>query len=74
MASPQKKSVWAQVGEYASLGVILPACIVTGYYIGVLLDYWLGTHFLYIVFLVLGIVAGFVQVFRIVASCRPTRG
>ena len=66
MPEPSQKSVWAQIGEYASLGVMLPACIVVGYYIGVGLDYWLHTHFLYIVFLLLGIAAGFVQVLRIV--------
>jgi F0F1-type ATP synthase assembly protein I len=63
----EKKSVWAQIGQYASLGVALPAATVTGYFIGVLLDYWLGTHFLYIVFLLLGIVAGFVEMYRVVS-------
>jgi F0F1-type ATP synthase assembly protein I len=64
---PENKSVWAQIGQYASLGVALPAATVTGYFIGVLLDYWLGTHFLYIVFLLLGIVAGFVEMYRVVS-------
>jgi F0F1-type ATP synthase assembly protein I len=64
---PENKSVWAQIGQYASLGVALPAATVTGYFIGVLLDYWLGTHFLYIVFLLIGIVAGFVEMYRVVS-------
>jgi len=42
----------------------LPASVVVGYFIGHLLDRWLGTHFLYIVFLLLGIAAGFVQLIR----------
>jgi len=67
MPEPEKKSAWAQIGQYASLGVALPAATVTGYFIGVLLDHWLGTDFLYIVFLLLGIVAGFVEMYRVVS-------
>jgi len=67
MPAPEKKSAWGQIGQYASLGVALPAATVTGYFIGVLLDHWLGTDFLYIVFLLLGIVAGFVEMYRVVS-------
>ena len=66
MAPPNKKSPWGQVGQYASIGIMFPACLVTGYYIGVLLDHWFGTNFLYIVFLIVGIAAGFIEFFRIV--------
>ena len=66
MAGPNKKSDWKQIGDLASLGVMLPAAMITGYLIGLALDHWLGTHFLYLVFLILGIVAGFVELFRIV--------
>jgi F0F1-type ATP synthase assembly protein I len=67
--SPQdskQKSTWAKVGDYASIGVMLPACTVVGYFLGVLLDHWLGTHFLYIVFLLVGIAAGFLEFYKIV--------
>ena len=66
MAVPEKKPVWKQVGDYASLGVMLPAATVTGYLIGLALDHAFGTHFLYLVFLILGIAAGFVELVRIV--------
>ena len=65
MPVPGKKSGWKQVGDYASLGVMLPAATVTGLFIGKALDRWLGTSFLYIVFLLIGIAAGFVEVYRI---------
>jgi len=52
------------VGEYTSLAFLLPAATFVGYVIGYLLDKAFHTHFLYIVFLVLGIVAGFVQLIR----------
>ena len=68
MPAPNKKSGWKQVSDYASLGVMLPASTVTGYFIGLALDRWLGTTYLYIVFLVLGSVAGFVELFRTVTK------
>ena len=66
MEPSKKKTNWAQVGDYASLGVALPAMTVTGYLVGVGLDYLFGTHFLYIVFLIIGIAAGFLELYRIV--------
>ena len=53
-----------QVGEYTSLAFMLPAATLVGYAIGYLLDRALGTTFLKIVFLLLGIAAGFVQLIR----------
>ena len=54
----------AQVGEYTSLAFLLPAAIVVGFGIGHLLDKAFGTHFLYLVFLLLGIASGLVQLIR----------
>ncbi len=53
-----------QVGEYTSLAFMLPAATLIGYAIGYLLDRGFGTTFLKIVFLLLGIAAGFVQLIR----------
>jgi F0F1-type ATP synthase assembly protein I len=53
-----------QVGEYTSLAFLLPASTFVGYVIGYLLDKAFGTHFLYLVFLLLGIAAGFTQLIR----------
>jgi F0F1-type ATP synthase assembly protein I len=52
------------VGEYTSLAFVLPMCTVVGYGIGYGLDKAFHTTFLYIVFLLLGIAAGFVQLVR----------
>ena len=54
----------AQVSEYTSLAFLLPAATFVGYAIGYLLDKAFGTHFWYLVFLLLGIAAGFVQLIR----------
>jgi ATP synthase protein I len=53
-----------QAGEYSALAFLLPAAASVGYFMGTLLDRAFGTHFLYIVFLLLGIAAGFVQLIR----------
>jgi F0F1-type ATP synthase assembly protein I len=57
-------NAWALIGRYSGMGFILPVSAVTGFVIGWLLDKLFHTHFLYIVFLVLGIVGGFVELLR----------
>jgi F0F1-type ATP synthase assembly protein I len=54
----------AVAGEYLSLAFLLPASTFVGYVIGYLLDRWLGTHFLYLVFLLLGIAAGLIKLIQ----------
>ncbi len=61
-----KKPFWAQMGDYASLGFMLPATTVVGYLLGVGLDHLFHTTYLKIVFLLFGIAAGFVEFIRIV--------
>jgi ATP synthase protein I len=58
------KSPWRQVGRYTSLAVLLPSCVFVGYVIGYLLDKAFGTNYFYIVFLLIGIAAGFVELVR----------
>jgi len=60
----QDNKIWAQVSRYSGLALLLPTATVMGYFIGYLLDKLFHTHFLYIVFLILGIVAGFVSLLR----------
>jgi len=66
-----KKNVMVMVAEYTGLAFLLPAATLVGYAIGYLLDRAFHTHFLYLVFLILGIAAGFVQLLRQIA--RDTR-
>ena len=60
----RQKSAMAAVGEYTALAFLLPVSTFVGYAIGYLLDKAFGTHFLYLVFLVIGTVSGFVQLIR----------
>lgn len=57
-------NVWAQASRYMSLGLLLPVGTFVGYVIGYLLDRLFHTQFLYLVFLVLGTVGGFVALVR----------
>jgi F0F1-type ATP synthase assembly protein I len=59
---PTKAAISA--ARYISIASLLPASTFVGYAIGYGLDRWLGTHYLSIVFLILGIVAGFFQLIR----------
>ena len=59
-----KKTFTALAAEYTSLAFLLPVSTFAGYAIGYLLDKAIGTHWLYIPFLILGSVAGFVQFIR----------
>jgi F0F1-type ATP synthase assembly protein I len=52
------------VGEYTSLAFMLPASALIGYGLGYLLDKEFETTWLYIVGLILGVVAGLVQLVR----------
>lgn len=66
MPDPERKekSFMVRFGEYSQLAFVLPATTFVGYLAGYLLDRWLGTTFLYMVFLLLGIAAGLIQVIR----------
>jgi len=61
---PQKKNAWVTMANYAQLAVVFPAATVIGWLIGTALDRWLHTSWLNIVGLILGIVAGFVELIR----------
>ncbi len=52
------------LSEYTTLGLVLPISTLIGYGMGYGLDRLFGTHFLFIVFLIVGTVAGFVEVIR----------
>ena len=61
---PRKDSFLAAAARYTSIAMALPAATFAGYLIGYLLDKWLGTTYLKIVFLLLGVVSGFYDLIR----------
>jgi ATP synthase protein I len=64
----RKHNVALQIARYSQLGLILPAATFVGWLIGVGLDRWLGTKWLYLVGVILGSVAGFIELIRTVIS------
>lgn len=59
-----KNNLYVLVGKYYGLIFVLPASVLVGYGIGYLLDRVFGTGFLKVVFLLLGVVAGMVELVR----------
>jgi len=64
----EKKNSWVQLAKYSQLAFVFPAATVAGWLIGVALDRWLHTTWLYLAGLILGIVAGFVELIRAALS------
>ena len=66
--SPDKKSPWIQLARYSQLAFIFPAATFAGWLVGLGLDHWLHTTWLYLAGLIVGIIAGFVELIRTVTS------
>ena len=62
--SDKKDDIWATFARYFSLALLLPVSTLVGYAIGYGLDHLFGTTYLKTVFMLLGSVAGFVQLIR----------
>lgn len=63
-----KKNMLVQLANYSQLAFIFPAATVVGWLAGEALDRWLHTTWLYLAGLILGIIAGFVELIRLVTS------
>jgi ATP synthase protein I len=57
-----------RVESLIQLGLVLPAAVVIGWALGLVLDHWLKQHWINIVGVILGAVSGFVYIFRVVLS------
>jgi ATP synthase protein I len=68
---PDEQKFIASAARYSEIGFIIPAAVILGFLLGKLLDYWLHTHWIYLVGLLFGAVVGFVQMIRMaLASTR----
>ncbi len=63
---PGRRSFWLDIARYSELAFIFPAAIVVGWLVGGALDKWLHMNWLYLLGILLGIAAGFVQLIRVV--------
>ncbi|HEY1502001.1 MAG TPA: AtpZ/AtpI family protein [Acidobacteriaceae bacterium] len=50
------------------IAFILPAAVVVGWLAGAGLDKWLHQHWIYLAGIILGCVAGFIEIFRLVQN------
>ena len=57
-----------RVESILQLGLLLPACVVIGWAIGLALDHWLNRHWINIAGLIAGAIAGFIQTVRVAMS------
>ena len=55
--------IWAR---YSQLAFILPAAVVVGLLLGKLFDYWFHTRWGFLVGIIIGAIAGFVDIIRTV--------
>lgn len=62
--SKRESNIWRQIGRYSHLGFVLPASVIVGLLIGAALDRWFKTTWITLVGLLVGCVAGFVELFR----------
>lgn len=59
-----KDTLYSQFAKYSGLVFLIPLCVVIGYAMGYGLDKAFGTSFLKIVFLLLGVAAGLMELIR----------
>jgi len=61
-----EKRFWLQLVRYSELAFMFPAALVVGWLLGLLLDRWLHTTWLYMAGILVGIAAGFIHLVRTV--------
>jgi ATP synthase protein I len=59
-----KDNFLIQAARYSHLALVLPAAVVVGWFVGSALDRWLHTTWLYLLGILLGIAAGFIELIR----------
>jgi len=62
--------LWAR---YSQIAFIIPAAVVVGLLVGKLFDYWFHTHWLFLVGIILGAIAGFVDLIRTLVRDKSMR-
>ncbi len=63
-----KQSVAAIWARYSQVAFIIPAAVVVGLLLGKLCDYWLHTHWLFLVGIIVGAIAGFIDMIRMITK------
>ena len=61
---PEKDDLAKGLGKYYAVVFLLPSAVGVGFGLGYLLDYWLGTGFIKIIGIFLGLAAGMIELVR----------
>ena len=64
---PRGPNALVRAERLLQIAFILPAAVVVGWLIGEALDRWLHQHWIYIVGIIVGCIAGFMDVIRIIS-------
>lgn len=67
----ERENFWVQAARYSQLAMALPAAVVVGWLVGAGLDRWLHTTWLYLAGILLGVIAGFIELIRV--ALRDTK-
>ena len=67
MNQKQENEFFRLMARYSPVIMLMPASAFAGYLIGYGLDYLFGTTYLRLVFLVVGVISGIVQLIRILS-------
>jgi len=59
--------IWAR---YSQIAFILPAAVVVGLLLGKLFDYWFHTRWLFLVGIIIGAIAGFMDMIRMITRAK----
>jgi len=54
--------------KLTQIAFVLPVAVFVGWALGAALDKWLHQHWIYLAGIIFGSVAGFIQIFRLVAA------
>jgi F0F1-type ATP synthase assembly protein I len=60
----KEESAWVTVARYSEIGFMIPASVIVGYLLGLAADHFLHTHWIYLLGIIFGAVAGFVSMIR----------
>ncbi|HUJ94274.1 MAG TPA: AtpZ/AtpI family protein [Terriglobales bacterium] len=67
-SSGKNENFWVQVARYSQVAFMLPAGSAVGWLVGTALDHWLHKTWINIAGLILGTIAGFVELIRMVIA------
>jgi F0F1-type ATP synthase assembly protein I len=67
---PNGEEFWRLMARYVPVIGLMPGCVLAGYLIGAALDHFFATTYLRLVFIGLGVIAGVVQLMRLLSRDR----